>query len=130
MFQKLASRNDDLRRLLERGYAVTCDSNHLVVRDIPYLDSERSLRIGAIATKLEFIDEERVTQADHQVFFAGSAPHGLDGSQIPNLGGGPATLILSDACKDFVIERSFSNKPRDTGRFIDFFEKIESYVSI
>jgi ThiF family len=130
VFQKLVNHNEDLRRLVEKGYAVAFDSNYLVVRDIPYLDSERKLQIGAIVTKLEFIDQERVTQTDHQVFFAGSVPYSLDGNPIPNLGGGPAPLALSEASKDVVVQRSFSNKPMKTGKFQDFFEKIESYVAI
>ena len=72
----------------------------------------------------------RVAQTDHQVFFAGSVPYGLDGEQISNLGGGPYHLALSDASKDVVVQRSFSNKPKCTGKFVDFFEKIESYVAI
>lgn len=130
MFQKLVSHNDDIRRLVEKGYAVAFDSNHLVIRDIPYLDSDRKLQIGAIVTKLEFIDRERVTQTDHQIFFGGSIPHGLDGKPIPNLAGGPTQLALSEASKDVVVQRSFSNKPKITGKFQDFFEKIESYVAI
>lgn len=130
MFRKLVSHNEDLRRLVEKGYAVGFDSNCLVIRDIPYLDASRLLKIGAIVAKLEFIDQERVAQTDHQIFFAGSMPHGLDGLPIPNLGGGAHRLALSQACTDVVVERSFSNKPRNTGRFTDFFEKIESYVAI
>jgi len=116
--------------LVEKGYAVAFDSNYLLVRDIPYLNSERQLQVGAIATKLEFVDEVRVTQSDHQVFFAGSIPHNLDGTPIPNLAGGPTQLSLSEASKDIVIQRSFSNKPRIEGKFQDFFDKIESYVAI
>jgi len=116
--------------LVEKGYAVAFDSNYLVIRDIPYLDGDRKLQIGAIVTKLEFIDQERVTQTDHQIFFAGSVPHGLDGKPIPNLGGGDTHLALSEASKDVVVQRSFSNKPKATGKFQDFFEKIESYVAI
>ena len=130
MFQKLANHNEDLRRLVDKGYAVAFDGNHLVVRDIPYLDSESRLQVGAIVAKLEFIDQERVTQTDHQVFFAGSVPYGLDRKPIPNLGGGPTQLALSEASRDVVVERSFSNKPKSTGKFLDFFEKIESYVAI
>ena len=130
MFQKLVSRNDDLRCLVEKGYAVAFDTNHLVVRDIPYLDSESKLQVGVIVAKLEFIDQERVAQTDHQVFFAGSAPYGLDRKPILNLGGEPTMLTLSEACKDVVVERSFSNKPKSTGKFADFFEKIASYVAI
>jgi len=130
MFQKLVSRNDDLRRLVEKGYAVAFDSNCLIVRDIPYLDSKGALNYGAIVAKLEFIDKERVTQVDHQIFFAGGHPHQLDGTAIGNLGGGATSLTLSEACKDVVVERSFSNKPRKTGQYDDFFHKIETYVAI
>lgn len=130
MFQKLVSHNDDLRRLLDTGYAIAFDTNHLIVRDVPYLDQELNLQTGAIVAPLVPIDESRVEQSDHQVFFAGSHPHGLDGKPIPNLGGGNAQIALSDASKDVVVQRSFSNKPKTTGKFEDFFEKIESYVSI
>lgn len=130
MLQRLANHNDDLRRLLEKGYAVAIDSNHLVVRDIPYLDGEGRLQWGAIVAKLEFIDKVRVTQDDHQVYFAGAVPYGLDGKPIPNLGGGSTSIALSEACSDVVVQRSFSNKPKATGKFEDFFRKIESYVAI
>jgi len=81
MLPTLVSRNDDIRRLVERGYAVTFDSNYLVVRDIPYLNAQKQLMWGAIATLLEFIDEGRVKQQNHQVSFAGGSPHGIDGGR-------------------------------------------------
>ena len=88
MFQRLVSHNDDLGRLVDKGYAVAFDTNHLVVRDIPYLDADGVLQTGTLVAKLVFIDQDRVRQDDHQVFFAGSVPHGLDGKPISNLGGG------------------------------------------
>lgn len=130
MFQKLVNHNDDIKRLVDRGYAVGFDSNYLIVRDIPYLDGQRQLQLGAIVTKLEFKDNEHVVQQDHQIFFTGGVPHGLDGQPIRNLGGGTCSLALSDAAKDLVVQRSFSNKPKASGKFADFFEKIESYVTI
>jgi len=130
VFHQLVNHNDDLRRLVEKGYAVAIDNGYLVIRDIPYLDAQKQLQWGAIVAKLEFVDKQTVKQDDHQVFFAGSVPHGLDGNPIPNLGGGPTTLPLGEASKDVVVQRSFSNKPKDTGKFTDFFEKIDSYVGI
>jgi molybdopterin/thiamine biosynthesis adenylyltransferase len=133
MFQKLVSLNDDIKRLVDKGYAVGFDSGYLIVRDIPYLDQELGLQIGAFVSKLVFIDQNKITQEDHQVFFAGSVPYNLDGKPIPNLGGGATHLTLSDYSKDVVVERSFSNKPRINGvltGFKDFFEKIESYVTV
>jgi hypothetical protein len=128
VFLELASRNEDLKRLLEKGYALKLDSEYLVVRDIPYLDKDKQLRIGAIVTKVVFIDQHRVQQQDHQVFFCGSHPHAVDGAPIANLGGGPAQLALKDPT--LVVERSFSNKPVGSNGFSDFFTKIESYVAI
>jgi hypothetical protein len=130
VFQKLVSHNDDLRRLVEKGYAVGFDSNYLIVRDIPYLDGGGALHIGAFVAKLVHVDQEHVIQDDHQVYFAGTFPHGLDGRPIPNLAGGPHPIPLSDAAKDVVVQRSFSNKPKGTGKFTDFFDKIESYTGI
>ena len=126
MLIELANHNDDIRRLLEKGYALRVDGPHLVVRDIPYLDSQQALQIGAIVTKLVFIDKVRVKQDDHQVYFAGSAPYGLNGQPIPNLAGGPTTITLSKT--DVVVQRSFSNKPKDG--FANFFDKIEHYVRV
>lgn len=130
MLQSLVSHNDDIRRLVEKGYAVAFDrTNHLVVRDVPYLDAERNLKIGAFVTKLEFIDQQRVKQQDHQVFFAGAIPYGLDGRPVPNLAGGPCTITLGKESADVVVERSFSNKPKKTNAYKDFFDKIESYAN-
>src|SRR4051812_8122034 len=120
MFLKLVSRNEDIQRLVEKGYAVGFDSNCMVVRDISYLDSKGELKLGAIVTKLVFTDNEHVIQEDHQIFFAGSHPHNLDGSPIANLGGGEAALVLSEAAADLKVERSFSNKPRMNGELKPF----------
>jgi hypothetical protein len=131
MFHQLVSHNEDIRQLVEKGYALAFDSNHyLVIRDIPYLDGDRKPQTGAIVSKFIDLGQDRIALDDHQIFFAGSVPHGLDGKHIPNLGGGPAQLALSDASKDVVVQRSFSNRPQPARAFRDFFEKIESYVTI
>jgi len=119
-----------LRRLVEKGYAVAIDGGYLVIRDIPYLDAQRELQWGAFVAKLEFVDKLTVKQDDHQIWFAGSIPHGLDGKPISNLAGGPTMLALGEASKDVVVQRRFSNKPQPTGKFADFNEKIESYATI
>lgn len=130
MFQKLVSHNPDLKSLIDRGYAVSIDGGFMIVRDIPYLDASRALQWGAFVAKLVFTDTEHFQQDDHQVFFAGGVPHALDGSAIPNLAGGPAHIELSALNQDVRVERSFSNKPKATGAFANFFEKIDSYTTI
>ena len=87
MFHQLVSHNEDLRRMMEKGYAFSIDGGYLIVRDIPYLNAQKELQWGAFVAKLEFIDKLTVTQDDHQIWFTGSVPRGLDGKLIPNLGG-------------------------------------------
>ena len=134
MFHPLVSRNEDLKRLVEKGYALAIDDLcYLIVRDIPFLDQDRNLQWGTIVSKFVDHGNDVIVQESHTIFFAGSHPHGLDGKRIPNLGGGPTGLPLSESSKDVVVQRSFSNKPKtpdNTGKFADFYEKIESYVTI
>jgi hypothetical protein len=128
VFHELASHNEDIKCLLEIGYAITEDHGYLVIRDIPYLDNNGQNQTGVIVTKLVDIDGKKVKQDNHQIFFAGSDPYQVDGTPINGLAGRPAQLALG-ASPDVVVQRSFSNKP-DCGYFINFFEKIQSYVGI
>lgn len=133
MLKTLASHNPDLQRLLEKGYALTIDSNYLVVRDIPYLDSAGQLQWSAFVGKLVLEDQTRVRPENHQIFFAAPRPFGLDGQVVRGLGGGEATLSLSDSCSDIIVRQSFSHKPKEGGQlrdYVDHFEKIESYVAM
>lgn len=127
MATTLAQHNEDIDRLLKKGFALSVDSNHLVVRDIPYLDNNGGLNIGAIVSILNSIDQYKVGMIDHQIFFCGSHPHELNGKPIKNLGGGAVQLLLTS--DDLIVQRSFSNKPQ-CGKFEDWFDKIESYVTI
>jgi len=133
MFLELANHNDDLKRLLEKGYAVTEDHGHLVVRDIPYLDNNAQLQIGAIVSLMSDIDGKKVKPQDHQIFFSGSHPCEMDGTPMKGLGGGPNNLVLPSS-PDVQVQRSFSNKLTDANGqmrdYTDFFEKIEHYVRI
>lgn len=131
MFQQLVNHNQDVRKLVEKGYAISLDRyQYIVVRDIPYLDKDRILNNGAFVIKFNDIGQCRVKATDHQIFFAGSVPYGLNGQPIPNLGGGVATLSLSDASSDITVQRRFSNKPKASGKFDDLFHMVESYTTI
>ena len=130
MFQKLVSHNPDLLQLVDRGFAVGFDSKgYLIIRDIPYLDESLALNWGAIVSELEPIDDAHVKQRDHQIFFAGSVPFGLNGKPIPGLGGGEVNVPLSKGNEDVVVQRSFSTKPGPQG-YENFFQKIDTYVGI
>ena len=54
MLIELASHNDDIRRLLEKGYALRYDSEYLVVRNVPYLDAQKALQVVRGEIEAEF----------------------------------------------------------------------------
>lgn len=133
MLKTLASRNSDLKVLLDKGHALALDTNYLIVRDIPYLDAAGQLKWGALVAKLVFEDDVTVRPEDHQVFWAGPRPHGLDGQVVRGLGGGEAQLNLSERCNDMAVQQSFSHKLKENGQpraYVDHVEKIESYVAM
>jgi hypothetical protein len=132
MFLELVNHNEDLRRLLEKGYAITEVHGYLVIRDIPYLDNNANCQTGAIVMVISDIDGKKVKPHDHQVYFAGSHPCEVDGTPIRGLGGGTTTLTLAGS-PDVIVQRSFSNKLEENGAlrdYRDFWEKTEHYVTI
>jgi hypothetical protein len=128
MYRKLVSHNDDLRRLVEKGYAISFDSNYLVVRDIPYLDEALELKWGAFVVKLVFETNDVVKLEDHQIFLAGGKPYNQDGTPVANLNPRATTISLSEKAADVQVAWQLSNKPQSG--FVDFFEKIESYTNL
>lgn len=133
MLKTLASHNQDLQRLLEKGYALAIDSDYLVVRDIPYLDSAGQLQWSAFVGKLVLEDQTRVRPEDHQIYFTAPRPFGLDCQVVRGLGGGDGQLKLSERCEDVIVRQRFSHKLKEGGQprpYIDHFEKIESYVAM
>lgn len=128
MYQKLLNHNSDLRQLRDTGYAIDVTPSYLIVRHIPYLDDKGELQFGVIATQM-LIYGVNVKQENHQIYFAGSLPYGLDGKTIQHLGPQTAQRInLGDKYSQIMVRWAFSNKPPNG--YKDFFEKIETYVAI
>jgi molybdopterin/thiamine biosynthesis adenylyltransferase len=135
VLKTLASRNPDLKALLEKGYALAVDTNCLIVRDVPYLDSAGQLQRGAMVSKLADENGAIVRPEDHQIYWAGPRPYGLDGNPVSGLGGGAGTLALSERCADVVVQQRFSHKFKDKASgqlrdYVDHFEKIENYAAM
>ena len=95
MLIELASHNDDIRRLLEKGYALRYDGEYLIVRDIPYLDSQLALQVGRDRHEARL---RRQGPRSSRMTIRSSSPArclmGSTAKPIPNLGGGPTSLPL------------------------------------
>jgi hypothetical protein len=125
MSQRLISRNDDLRRLRNEGYNVQIVSTYLVVRDVPYVNARREVQRGALVCQLDLAGEATTKPSTHVTFFAGEYPCNRDGSPIRQLEHQSQQQQLA---ADLVVHHSFSNKP--AGGYVDFYEKVTTYVRI
>lgn len=125
MLHQLFSRNADLKRLRDEGYAVEVIGSNLVLRDVPYVNSEGRVKTGVLISSLALAGDVTRKPDTHKVHFDGDAPYQADGKPVKavvnssgdfNLGGGLRAKHL------------FSNKPE--GGYRDYYHKMTHYASI
>jgi ThiF family len=116
---------EDLRVLLERNYSLSIIGAHIVVNDVFYLDAGGQLQKGSLAAPLNQPTPTTLgPPVNHQMYWSGSNPCYIDGTQIPSLGNIQADLKLGDR----VYNRHFSNKPPEG--FPSYALLIEHYVAL
>ncbi len=126
MSEQLISRSADLRRLRDEGYNVSVIAGYLVVRDVPYVNSSKTIRRGTLVTTLTLEGETTTKPDTHVVTFAGEMPcdeHGAPLSKIYNSSG---SQILVEG--RLVIDHTFSSKPAEG--YLDYHDKMTTYVNI
>jgi hypothetical protein len=125
MSQQRVSRSPDLKRLRDEGYAVEVKSNHLLVKDIPYVNAQKVVCRGTIVSELTEAGEVTTTPGTHTVMFIGDHPCNKDGSEIAQI---KHTSERKDLGNGLVVNHSFSNKP--PGGYKDYYEKVTRYIDI
>lgn len=125
MSQPLIARSPDLRRLRDEGYDIEVRGGHLVVKRIPYVDSDGQVRSGTLASVLTLAGDVTTTPDNHVVYFDGEYPCNADGMPIEALRHETATRTLDE---NLVVQHSFSNKPPEGYR--DYHHKMTNYAGI
>ena len=125
MSQKQISRSSDLRQLQDDGYSIAIKCNHLVLYDVPYVNSDGEIRCGHLVSTLEMANNVTVKPTEHIVMFTGDHPCDKDGCKLPALTLEASRPII---CDDIVIMRSFSYKPRDG--YQDYHAKMTFYAEM
>ncbi|WP_284126425.1 ThiF family adenylyltransferase [Parerythrobacter aestuarii] len=127
MSYKLIELNEDLRRLRELKFNVDIEGAYLIVRDIPYLNSQKEVkRDGILATELTLNGDKTIAPARHQIRFKGEAPCDAQGIAIDAL---RQSAKKHQVTRGITCDFEFSNKPRPEG-YLDFREKIQNYAGI
>src|SRR5437870_12198108 len=82
MSRELISRSPDLKRLRDDGYFIQIRGGLLVMREVPYVDSQRRVRTGSLISSLNLSGDVTRTPDTHVVHFDGHYPCRADGTPL------------------------------------------------
>lgn len=125
MSRELFNRNSDLRRLRDEGYFVQQQRGHLVMREVPYVDAHREVRIGTLISSLTLAGDQTRRPDTHVVHWDGDFPCHADGSRIQGISHQVGAFDLGQGLK---ATHTFSSKP--DGGYTDYHHKMTSYANI
>jgi hypothetical protein len=128
MSRRPIARSEDLRRLEADGYTLSIAGAKLVVRDIPFVDSEGAVHHdGVLVMPLTLAGDVAEPPSDHTASFAGGIPCDSTGRKL-------TAIINSEGVADLghgiVSSCTFSMKPTtNSGKYPDFHQKVTKYVA-
>ncbi|HLW10774.1 MAG TPA: ThiF family adenylyltransferase [Fermentimonas sp.] len=124
MSQQLISLNSDLKQLRDEGFHIEVYGGHLIVRHIPFVNSNREVKMGTFVSTLCLSGNKTSKPDTHVMLFSGEQPCDKNGKVIQ-------AIVHSNAnnrINDVVVQRQFSNKPK--GGYKDYYEKVSTYANI
>ena len=127
MQQQVINHNDDLKKLENESFSLEIRGSHLLVHDIPYVNSKKEIKYGTIVTVLTYTDKTSVScTKDHTVHFCGEEPCNEDGQILSNIINSSADFEITPEIK---ANHYFSFKP-PKGYYNDYYEKISAYTHV
>ncbi|WP_438332250.1 ThiF family adenylyltransferase [Burkholderia pseudomallei] len=126
MSQKLFSLNADLRQLREEGYFVQIQGGLLVMREVPYVDAQKRVRMGTLVSSLDLAGDMTRKPESHVVHWDGEFPCRADGTPLREIAHQSQAFNLGHGV---TARHSFSSKPGPEG-YPNYFAKMSTYASI
>lgn len=120
MSAALFSRNPDLQRLREEGYAVQVEGGSLVMREVPYVNAARQIKLGKFTSSLCLSGDLTQKPEPHTVVFEGEFPCEADGTPIRGIGNSAGAGVM---------QHTLSSKPGQQG-YSNYYEKMSTYATI
>ncbi len=126
MFSELINHNADLLQIINEGYEIEISNSDLVIHNVPYVNAKKEIQYGSLISRSK-ITGFILTPNDHQVLWTGEYPCDHNGSPMASLVGGTNNEKIREG---LVATHSFSQKPKEDGRYENHFKKIEHYVQL
>lgn len=125
MSSKLINRSTDLKRLRDEGYEIEVRGGHLIVHHIPYVNSNREVKIGKLISTLLMSNDITLKPDNHVINFMGEHPCNNDGSIITTI---QHSVVNQQLFNDIVLNHSFSNRPPNG--YDNYYDKVTRYVEL
>lgn len=127
MSLQLINRSPDLKRLRDEGYNIEIRSNHLLIHDVPYVDSKQKVQRGILASTLTLAGDVTASPKNHVALFAGEHPCNADGSIIAGIKHQSRNQKIDDT---ITVNHSFSARPKPKNKYDNYYDKMSTYVAI
>ena len=122
---------DQVLALERAGYTIQLDAKYLIVKDIPYVNSEGEVCRADIISLLEYAGTDLVAPKRHTVWWTGSIPYRADGVALAEMCVDQKTHDLEEGIT-VTMQLSQKWRNRDGGRrnYLGYNEKITTYIHI
>lgn len=115
----------DLKRLRDEGYFIQINGGFLVMRDVPYVTSQKEVKLGTLISSLTMAGDVTTTPDTHVVYFDGEFPCDADGNPLSKIAHSTCDFDLGHGLK---AKHDFSSKPE--GGYPNYCEKMKTYATI
>lgn len=127
MSRRLFDLNPELKRLRDEGYNVQISNGFLIMHDVPYVNSEKQVKRGFLATPLLLANDKTQPPDNHTIHFGGEYPCDQFGRPIERIRNNDSPVRIAEK---LIADRTFSAKPQPTGRYESYYAKITTYADI
>lgn len=121
MSHALISRSPDLQKLQNEGYDIFIKQGYLLVRDIPYVNANREVKLGILASQLDLSGDQTCKPKNHVSYWIGEHPCYSDGKKIKEIQNSSGAKKLYEGV---VADFTFSAK----APYSDYYHKLTTYI--
>lgn len=118
--------NPSIARLIEEGYEIEINHQHLLVHSIPYLNQAGELTFGTLACPYIEIGEQDTRPNDHTFWLRGEQPFMANGQPMSHVVNNSNPQTLFD---QFIGQHYLSNKA-DNQTPANFYDKVVHYHTL
>lgn len=125
MSLQLIGHSSDLQQLLNEGFELEFRAGYLLVREVPYVKSDKTIGRGILVTPLRVAGDSTEPPDSHVAYWIGEFPCDAAGNPMDKMGGRNQPYKI-DA--DLEANHLFSRKPT-SGSYRDYYHKMTTYVA-